>query len=119
MNANRTVVNVVIVLAIAAIVAVVPGGGWGASFVLNLIGLAFLASFAFIASRMYREHRVGLYSLGHQRRAILYGAVAVATVTFTAYDRLSASGGGTVVFVLLLAGCVFAVYRVYRSTRLY
>jgi hypothetical protein len=119
MRVNRNLINVVIVLAIAAIVAVVPGGGWGANFVLQVIAIAFLASFAWIASRLYREHRVALYSLGNQRRAILYGAVGVAIVTFAAWNRLTSTGGGSVALIVLLGACGVAIYRVYRSTRTY
>ena len=86
---------------------------------LQFVALAFLAAMAWIGSRLYREHRVAVYSLGTQRRAILYGAVAAAIVILTAGPRLRATGGGTVVFLLLLAGCALAVYRVFRSTRSY
>jgi hypothetical protein len=119
MRVNRNVINIVIILAIAAVVAIAPAGGSAASFVIQLVSLGFLAAFAWIASRLYREHRVALYSLGDRRRAILYVAVGVATLTLCAYPRLSLTGGGTVAFLLLLAGCVFAVYRVIRSARSY
>jgi len=49
----------------------------------------------------------------------VYGAVAAAVVTLTAGPQLRETGGGTVVFLLLLAGCAFALYRVFRSTRTY
>jgi hypothetical protein len=119
MRVNRTVINVVIVLAIAAVVAIAPAGGTAASFVIETVSLGFLAAGAWIASRLYREHRVALYSLGDRRRAIVYIAVGVGTLTVCAYQRLTRTGGGTVVFLLLLAGCVIAVYRVYRSARTY
>ena len=119
MRISRNVRNVAIVLAVAVVVAVVPGAGWGATFVIELISLAFLGSFVWIASRLYREHRVTLFSLGTRLRAILYAAVGVATLTFTASPRLLSSGGGTVAFLLLLAACAIAVFRVYRSTRTY
>ena len=119
MRVNRNLINIVIVLAIAAVVAVAPAGGTAASFVIETVSLGFLAAGAWIASRLYREHRVALYGLGDRRRAILYVAVGVGTLTICAYQRLTQTGGGTVVFLLLLAGCVVAIYRVYRSTRTY
>jgi hypothetical protein len=119
MKVNRNVRNIVIVLAVAAIVAIVPGGGSGASVVIQVISLAFLASIAWIASRLYREHRVAIYSLGNTRRAVVYGAVAVAILTFTASPRLLQTGAGSVAFLLLLAGSAFAVFRVVRSAREY
>ena len=56
--------NVVIVLAIAAVVVIVPGGGTGANVVSQVVSLAFLASLVWFASVMYRQHRSTLYSLG-------------------------------------------------------
>ena len=67
-----------IILVLAALVAVVPGGGTGSSVVLQAVWLAFLAAIAWVATIMYREHRIELYGLGDRRRAVLYAALAVA-----------------------------------------
>lgn len=117
MPINRTVINVLIILAIAAVVDLAPGGGPAASSVIQAVSLAFLAAIAWVASRLYREHRTSLYSLGDRRRAALYVAVGVATVTFTASSRLFASGLGRVAWVVLLAAAAFTVFQVFRSAR--
>jgi hypothetical protein len=119
MHLNTNVRNVLIVLGIAGLVVLLPGGGAGAAVAIQAVSLAFLASIAWIAGRLYREHRVTLYSLGDARRAIVYIAVGVATLTFSASQRLMASGPGTVVWILLLAGCGYAVFAVFRSAREY
>ena len=76
----RTIRNVIIILALAAIVAVVPGGGTGSSVVLQAVWLAFLAAFVWVGTIMYREHRTELYSLGDRKRAALYAALATLVV---------------------------------------
>jgi hypothetical protein len=119
MRVSKHLRNVAIVLVLAIIVDVVPGGGPAASALLQAISLAFLASIAWIAARLYREHRVALYSLGDRRRAIVYAAAGVATLTFTASGRLLSSGLGTVAWLLLIAASAFAVYEVFRSARDY
>ncbi len=119
MAINKNVRNVAIVLFLAALVDVVPGGGPAARFLIQLISLGFLGAIAWVASRLYREHRTGLYSLGDRRRAIVYVAAGVATLTFTASGRLFHTGVGSVAWLLLLAGCAFAVFRVFRSSREY
>ncbi len=111
--------NALIVVAIGALVAFSPGAGIGVAFLSWLLGIAFLAAMAWFAIRLYREHRVALYSLGEGRRAILYVAAGVAVLTFTATSRLWASGPGTVVWLALLAASGFAVFSVYRSARGY
>jgi hypothetical protein len=116
---NTNVRNFAIIALIAAVIVVIPGGQTASSFVVQAISLAFLGAIAWIASRLYQEHRVSLYSLGDRKRAILYVAAGVATLTFTASSRLFNSGPGSVVWILLLAGCAYAVFWVFRSSREY
>jgi hypothetical protein len=119
MRINHNLRNIVIILAIAGLVVVIPGGGKASSVALQVISLAFLTSIAWIAARMYRENRTTLYSLGDRRRAILYVAIGVATLTFSASPRLLVGGPGTVVWLLLIVGAGYAVFAVFRAARKY
>ena len=119
MTINKHVLNVAIILAIAALIAIVPGGGPASSFLVQLISIVFLAAIAWVASRLYREHRVALYSLGDRRRAIVYVAAGVATLTFCASGRLLNTGGGTILWLVLILGAAYAVFAVFRSAREY
>jgi hypothetical protein len=119
MTGKENIRTVAIVLLLAALVDVLPGGGSAAQFLIQLITLAFLGAIAWVASRLYREHRMTLYALGDRNRAIVYVAAGIATLTFTASSRLFHTGIGSVVWLLLLAGCAFAVFRVFRSAREY
>jgi hypothetical protein len=115
----KNVRNILIVLVIAALVVVIPGGGKGANVATQAISLAFLAAIAWVASLMYREHRLTLYALGDRRRAIVYVAAAVATVTFTATSRLWQTGLGELAWLALIGGAVYAVFAVVWSARKY
>jgi TRAP-type C4-dicarboxylate transport system permease small subunit len=119
MTINKNIRNIAIVLALAVIVDFVRGGQAAASTVLQALSLAFLALMAWIGSRLYREHRTELDSLGTKNRAILYIAIGVAAVTLTASPRLEATAGGSVALIVLLAGCVYAVFQVARAYRQY
>src|SRR5579859_6866565 len=114
---SKTARNIVIVLAIAALVVLVPGGGTAAGTITQAVWLAFLASFFFFAVIMYRQYRVMIYSLGDRRRAIVYVAIGVAALTITASHRMQASGPGKVAWVLLLAASVWAVAAVLVAHR--
>ncbi len=116
---TKTVRNVIIVLAVAAVVDLAPGGGAGSSVVLQAVWLAFLAAMAWVASIMYRERRNELYSLGDRRRAALYGALAVAVVTLTATHRLWASPGGSIAWLVLIGGAGYVAFAVLWSARRY
>lgn len=117
MNAN--VRNVAIVLVIAALVVLVPGGGTGASVAIQAVSLAFLGAIAWFASLMYRQHRNDLYSLGDGRRAAVYAALAVATLTLTATSRLRGTGAGSILWLALLAAAIYVVGTVVWSARRY
>ncbi len=118
---TTTLRNVAIVLAIAALIVLLPGGGSGANFALQAVGLVFLAVIGWFAYIQYRQHRMELDSLGAGRRAILYVAAGVAVLTMTAEPRLWQQGGtgGKIAFLLLLGAAGYAAVAVYRSARRY
>jgi hypothetical protein len=119
MTINSNVRNVVIVLAIAAIVAFVPGATNGAGILISAISLAFLAAVAWVASVLYRQNRATLYSLGDGRRIALYGAVVVLAVTLTATPRLWLTPGGSVAWLVLVGAGVYVGCAVLWSARKY
>jgi hypothetical protein len=109
--------NVGIIAVIAALVVVVPGGGRAAGVAQQAVWLTFLATLGWFAAISYRQHRVALYSLGDRRRAFLYLAAAVATLTLTATHRLFATSGGSVAWLVLIAVSAYAVFAVIWSAR--
>ncbi len=111
--------NIAIIFAVAAVVDLVPGGGRGAGIALQAVWLTFLATFLWFGVLMYRQNRVGLYSLGDRRRAILYAALGVATLTLTATSRLWLTGAGSVAWLVLLALAIYAVITIAWSARRY
>lgn len=119
MKLNENVRNIAIIVVLAAAVDGITAGQYAAGTAKQAISLGFLAAFAWIASRLYREHRTALYSLGNRRRTILYAAVALAILDLSAYNRLTATGFGTLVWIVLLAAAGYVVYAVYRSSKEY
>jgi multisubunit Na+/H+ antiporter MnhB subunit len=111
--------NVAIIVGIAAIVALAPGGGTTAQVVITAVSLIFLAALAWVASIQYREHRTTLYSLGDSRRAALYAAAAVLAVTLTATSKLWNSSAGSVAWLLLVGGSVYTLFAVVWAARRY
>jgi hypothetical protein len=119
MTVVKNIRNVVIILAVAALIDLVPNGGRGASVAGQAVWLVFLATLVWFAAIMYRQHRVALFSLGDRRRGILYGALVVATLTLTATSRLWTTGAGSVAWLVLLAAAAYAVIAVVWSARRY
>jgi hypothetical protein len=115
----QTLRNVLIILALAAIVMLVPGGGNASAGILQTLVIVMLAAIAWLGVRLYREHRTDIYSLGDRNRGILYASAGLVALTVTATDRLWATGSGTVVWVALIALACYGVYFVFRSSREY
>jgi hypothetical protein len=116
-NANMR--NVLIIVLVAAVVAPAPGGGTGANVVVQAVSLVFLAAIAWVASIMYRQYRTELYSLGDRRRAALYVAVGVATVTLTATARLWSTSTGSVAWLVLMGAAIYTAFAVVWAARKY
>jgi hypothetical protein len=116
---SATARNVLIILALAAAVAFIPGGGSGADVAIQTLSIALLGALAWFASIMYRQHRSNVYSLGDRRRAIVYFALAVALVTLSATHRLWNTSAGSVVWLVLIGACLYAVIAIAVAARRY
>ena len=114
-----TVRNFAIVLAVAALIVLLPGGGSGAHFALQAVSLLFLGVVGWAGYVTYREQRMTLHSLGDPRRAVLYAAAGVVVLTLTATSRLFNSTAGKLVWLLLLIGAAYAAFAVVWSARKY
>lgn len=115
----KTARNVAILLALAAAVAFLPGGGRAANTLATILGVAFGAGLAYAGLWFYRQHRVAIYSLGDRRRGLLYGALGVAVVTLAAKARMWETGFGKLVWVVLLGLVAYTLFALYRYSRTY
>jgi amino acid permease len=116
---SRTLRNVLIVFALAAAVAFMPGGGKTAAFISALLSTGIAVIFTMLAVRFYREHRTTIYGLGDRHRGLLYGALAAIVLALAGRDRLLDSGVGALLFFVLLGGAAFALYAVWQHHRSY
>lgn len=116
---QQTVRNVVIILALAAAVMLIPGGGNATDALLQALVIVMLGSLAFLAVRLYRERRTDLYGLGDRNRAILYGSVALGAFLLVGADRMWDTGPGFVAWFGLVGLAVYGMYHVFRATREY
>jgi hypothetical protein len=116
---NKTARNVLIVVAVAAAVAFLPGGGATAGLVWALLGIALTVTFVLLGVRFYRENRVAIFSLGDKHRALAYGAIAAMVVALAGRHELIQTGLGSLAFVVLIAGALGAGYAVFKHHRAY
>ena len=116
---GSTARNVLIVVALAAAVAFLPGGGHTAAFIGAVLTVAITAAIVLIIGRFYRENRVAIFSLGDKYRAMLYGAIGTAVLAMAARTKLFESGVGTFVWFVLIAAASASLYAVWRHYREY
>lgn len=116
---NKTLRNVLIIIAVAAAVAFLPGGGDTAALVSALLGIALTVIFVLLGIRFYRENRVAIFSLGDKHRALLYGALGALVLALAGRTWLIGTGIGTLVFIVLLVGAAAALYAVWQHHRAY
>ena len=115
----RAIVYIAIILAMAAAVALLPGGGTAAGAVGTGLSIAFLGTIAWFGARMYRENRLALLALDDRWRAVLYIAIGVVVVTLAATSRLWLTSAGVVVWFALLFAAAYALYATWRHSRQY
>jgi multisubunit Na+/H+ antiporter MnhB subunit len=111
--------NIVIVLALAAVVHFVPGGGDTAALVNAILFTLLNVVFVYFGVRFYRERRVDIYALGDRGRALLYGGLAGIVLALAGTNRWLDTAAGTAVWVVLLGGSVAALVSVFRQYREY
>lgn len=100
---------------LALVVAFLPGGGNLAEALITALTMALMAGVAWMVYTLSRENQLTLATLTDGRRAILYGAVGTILLLVAGSDKLFASGGGTLLWILLLAASVAAIWRVWMD----
>jgi len=114
---STNVRNVLIVLALAAAVYAVPGGGSSADFVGSVLSVLITASIAFFAYRFYRENRIDLFGLGDRHRGLLYGGLGAIVLMMAVRVRLFDTPGGGLLWFAVMIGAFYALYVVFRHYR--
>jgi hypothetical protein len=104
---------------LALLVAFLPGGGNLAEAVLTALTMGLLAGIAWMVYRLSRENQLTLATLTDGRRAILYGAVGLLALLIAGSDKMFDTGGGTLLWILLLALAVGAIWRVWMEANTY
>jgi hypothetical protein len=115
----RTVRNVAIIMVLALGVAFVPGGGNVVEAIVTAVTMGFLAGIAWMLYTLSRQNQLTLATLSDRRRAILYGALGLIALLIAGTDKLFSTGGGTLLWILLLGASVAAIWRVWMEANTY
>jgi hypothetical protein len=115
----RTARNVAIVMVLALGVAFVPGGGNFVNAVFTALTMGFLAGIAWMLYVLSRQNQLTLATLSDGRRALFYGAFGMIALLIAGTDKLFSTGGGTLLWILLLGASVAAIWRIWLEANTY
>jgi hypothetical protein len=115
----RTARNVAIIMVLALGVAFLPGGGNVVEAIVTALMMGFLAGIAWMLYTLSRQNQLTLAALSDRRRAILYGALGLIALLIAGADKLFESGGGTLLWLVLLGASVAAIWRVWMDATTY
>src|SRR6195952_6023567 len=107
--------NVAIILLLAVPVAFIPGGGNVVDAIFTAIVMGFLAGITWMLYTLSRENQLTLATLSDGRRAIFYGAFGMLALLIAWQAKLWSTGLGTLLWLLLLAAAVVAIWRVWTE----
>jgi len=107
-----------VIALVALAITVLPGGGTAVEVVLTALTIAFLAAIGLFGYRLFHQFRFEIESLEDRDRAVLYGSIALAILTFAAARRMfDAGGGGTIAWLALVGISVYGLYWVWTRYR--
>jgi surface polysaccharide O-acyltransferase-like enzyme len=115
----RTAAYIAILVALAALIAFLPGGGTGARLFTWLVGIVFWGALAWFLARLYREHREDIYGLGDRMRAVLYVSVGAIVLTVAATSRLWDTPAGMLAWFAAIGAALYGLFAVWRHYREY
>ena len=105
---------------VALVLTGLPGGDNALDLLLTALSIAFFTAIALLGDRLFMQFRMALEGLPDANRAILYGSIGLAFLTFCATSRLfDVGGGGVVIWLALLGACSYGVYWVWTQYRAY
>lgn len=115
----RTVRNVAIIMALAALAAFAPNGGNVVEAVFALLTMCFLAGITWMLYTLSRENQLTLATLDDKRRGIFYGAFGLIALLIAGSDMLFNSGTGTVFWIAAFAVSVAAIWKIWTEANTY
>lgn len=115
----RKLRDVAIIMLLALAVAFTPSGGNAADTILTAITMGFLAGIAWMLFVLSRQNQLSLAALSDGRRALLYAALGMIALLIAGSEKLFATGGGTLLWIILLGASVAAIWRVWLDANSY
>lgn len=116
---GSTARNILIVLAIAAGIYAIPGGGTAAGVAEGFVSAAFAVAIWFALVYVYRNFRITIFSLGDRYRGMLYAGLAAILFLGASANRFFDTSAGTLAWFAVLVAAAYALIATFRHWREY
>jgi hypothetical protein len=113
----RIVRNIAIVLLLALVVDLVPGGGNAARAIVAAVGITFLAMIGWAAYVYFRQNRLAYLGLTDRQRALFVGALGAIVLMIAGASKLTVTGGGLFIWFAVLLFSILAIAKVWTESR--
>ena len=113
----RVARNIAIILLLALIVDLAPGGGNAATAIVTAISLAFLAMICFAGYHLFRQNRLLYVGLTDRQRAVLLGSLGAIVLMIAGADELLATGAGLFLWLAVLGVSLFSLIKLWTDVR--
>jgi hypothetical protein len=111
--------NIAIIVLIALIVTVIPGGGTTRDTVMTAISMAFLAGIGWFVYRAHREYPNMVSALSEGWRAVHWGSIGLLAFLVAANSKMFSTGAGTLLWIGLLVLAITGLFQAYRQSQTY
>ena len=111
----RAARNLGIIMLLALLVAFLPNGNNVADALLTALTMGLLAGISWMLYTLSRQNQLTLATLTDGRRAIFYGALGLMALLIAGADRMFATGGGSVLWILLFAAAAASIWRIWME----
>jgi hypothetical protein len=115
----RTLRNIAIIAAIAAVIALAPGGGAAADTLFAVLSMVFLWTLGFFVYRFYMENQLTIATLSEARRGVLLGSLGLIALLIAGSPKMTATPRGTLAWLVLLGVSLFAIARIWVDANSY
>jgi len=117
---RRTYVGLLAIAVVALLIVVLPSGGTLVVLIGSTLRAGFLAALALGGARLYRSQSEWFSALSDRDRGLLYGAGAIAVLTYVANLSFLVHGdNGKAIEYAIYGACAYAAYWVWRGSKRY
>ena len=111
--------NVLIIMLLALILTVAPGGGNFVDALLTALTLTFVAALGLLLIRFWNDSSFTRDTMTDNQRLVFYGAIGALALMVAGIDEMLGSGLGSIVWLAIVIGSGYLLFSTWRAVNSY